>query len=195
MRERLLSRICLFVTIGMFACIQTISSNPITRKKAFQNASEFLLKKGITLKNTALRHAPALPGSDTLENAPYYVFNVGDDNGFVIASGDDNSEQVLGYSTTGHIDPEAMPDNMKYYLDELVKEAASVESNVTSGARKIKRLVPAKIAIAPLITTHWDQDSPFNNMAPYVINNNGDTLRCVTGCLATAMAQVMTFYK
>ena len=195
MRERLLSRICLFITIGMFACIQSISSNPITRQKAFQNASEFLLKKGITLKNTALRHAPALPGSDTLENAPYYVFNVGDDNGFVIASGDDNSEQVLGYSTTGHIDPEAMPDNLKYYLDELVKEAASVESNVTGGARKVKRLAPTKRAIAPLITTHWDQDSPFNNMVPYVIKNNGDTVRCVTGCVATAMAQLMNFYK
>ena len=195
MREKRLSRICLFITIGMFACIQTVSSNPITRQKALQNASEFLLKKGIVLKNSSLKHAPVLPGSDTSENAPYYVFNVGDDNGFVIASGDDRSEQVLGYSTTGHIDPGAMPDNMKYYLDELVKETASVESNTTGGAKKIKRLAPTKRAIAPLITTHWEQDSPFNNMAPYVIRNDNDTVHCVTGCVATAMAQVMNFYK
>ena len=32
-------------------------------------------------------------------------------------------------------------------------------------------------------------------MAPYVINNDGDTVRCVTGCVATAMAQLMNFYK
>ena len=195
MREKLLSRICLFVTIAVFASIQTAHSNPITRQKALQNASEFLQKKGITLKNTTLRHAPALQGNDSSENAPYYVFNIGDDNGFVIASGDDRSEQVLGYSTTGHIDPATMPENMKYYLDELVKETASVESNETGGARRIKRLAPTKRAIAPLITTSWDQDSPFNNMAPYVIQDNGDTVRCVTGCVATAMAQVMNFYK
>ena len=195
MREKLLSRICLFVTIAVFASIQTAHSNPITRQKALQNASEFLQKKGITLKNTTLRHAPALQGNDSSENAPYYVFNIGDENGFVIASGDDCTEQVLGYSTTGHIDPEAMPENMKYYLDELVKETVSAEGNATGGARKAKRLAPTKRAIAPLITTQWAQHSPFNNMAPYVINNDGDTVHCVTGCVATAMAQLMNFYK
>ncbi len=171
------------------------SAGPIDVQSAKRTAGTFLKQKvrSIIDKPLTLAYSQPLPGHE--EQTAFYVFNSSDGKGYVIVSGDDRTEQVLGYSPTGHIDPEAMPDNMKYYLGELAKELASMDSDVTVVSRKSKRRAPVKKAIEPLITTHWDQDSPFNNMAPYVINSKGDTVRCVTGCVATAMAQVMNFYK
>lgn len=170
------------------------TANPIDLQSAKKAARTFLKKKihSKTLRPMQLAYRQSLPGNE--EQTACYIFNSSDGKGYVIVSGDDRTEQVLGYSSTGHIDPEKMPDNMKRYLGELAKEIAYNRSNFTS-ARKVKRLAPAKKAIAPLITTHWDQTSPFNNLAPYKINDNGDTVRCVTGCVATAMAQVMNFHK
>lgn len=171
------------------------TADPIDLQSAKRTARTFLKEKvrSITDKPLNLAYRQSLPGNE--EQTAFYVFNSSDGKGYVVVSGDDRTEQVLGYSSTGHIDPEAMPDNMKYYLGELAKEMTTMQNDATAGVRKTKRRVPVKKAIAPLITTHWDQDSPFNNMAPYVINSNGDTTRCVTGCVATAMAQVMNFYK
>ena len=171
------------------------SAGPIDVQSAKRAAGTFLKQKvrSIIDKPLTLAYSQPLPGHE--EQTAFYVFNSSDGKGYVIVSGDDNTEQVLGYSPTGHFDPETMPDNMRCYLGELAKEIASVESKSTTGVKKVKRRVPVKKAIAPLITTHWDQGSPFNNMAPYVIYNDGDTVRCVTGCVATAMAQLLNFYK
>lgn len=171
------------------------TADPIDLQSAKRKAGTFLKEKVSSIIDKPMNLAYRQPLPDNEELTAFYVFNSSDGKGYVIVSGDDRTEQVLGYSPTGHIDPEAMPDNMKYYLGELAKELASMDSDVTVVSRKSKRRAPVKKAIAPLITTHWDQDSPFNNMAPYVINSKGDTVRCVTGCVATAMAQLMNFYK
>lgn len=171
------------------------TADPIDLQSAKRKAGTFLKEKVCSIIDKPMNLAYRQPLPDNEEQTAFYVFNSSDGKGYVIVSGDDRTEQVLGYSPTGHIDPEAMPDNMKYYLSELAKELASIDNDVTVISRKSKRRVPVKKAIEPLITTHWGQDSPFNNMAPYVINSKGDTVRCVTGCVATAMAQVMNFYK
>ena len=171
------------------------TAGPVNLQSAKRKAGTFLKEKVGSIIDKPMNLAYRQPLPDNEEQTAFYVFNSSDGKGYVIVSGDDRTEQVLGYSPTGHIDPEAMPDNMKYYLGELAKELASMDSDVTVVSRKSKRRAPVKKAIEPLITTHWDQDSPFNNMAPYVINSKGDTVRCVTGCVATAMAQLMNFYK
>ena len=172
-----------------------VTAGPIDLPSAKRTAGTFLKEKGCakTVKPMHLAYRQSLPGNE--EKTACYVFNASDGKGFVVVSGDDRTERVLGYSPTGHIDPEAMPDNMKYYLGELAKEIASMESDATGGVQNSRRRAPVKKAISPLLTTHWDQDSPFNNMTPTVVYSNGETVHCVTGCVATAMAQVMNYYK
>ena len=171
------------------------TAGPIDLPSAKRKAGTFLKEKvrATTVKPMRLAYRQSLPGHE--EKTACYVFNADDGKGYVIVSGDDRTEQVLGYSPTGHIDPAAMPDNMKWYLGELAKEIASIDSNVAGGSKKSIRRSPAKKAIGPLLTTRWDQDSPYNNMTPTVTTSNGKTEHCVTGCVATAMAQVMNFYK
>ena len=171
------------------------TAGPIDLPSAKKKAGAFLKEKvrATTVKPMRLAYRQSLPGHE--EKTACYVFNADDGKGYVIVSGDDRTEQVLGYSPTGHIDPAAMPDNMKWYLGELAKEMASIDSNVAGGSKKSIRRSPAKKAIGPLLTTRWAQGSPYNNMAPTVTTSNGKTEHCVTGCVATAMAQVMNFYK
>ena len=170
------------------------TAGPIDLESAKRTAGTFLKEKvhSKTIKPMNLAYRQSIPGHK--DQTACYVFNASDGKGYVVVSGDDRTEQVLGYSPTGHIDPTAMPDNMKYYLDELAKEIASIKGNVSGGSNPMRR-APTKKAIAPLITTHWDQDSPFNNMTPTVTNSDGSTTHCVTGCVATALAQLMNFYK
>ncbi len=170
---------CLFLIIGTLATIQPTFSTPITRQQAQKNVSEFLQGKGVNVKRMAMRHAPM---SQEEENAPYYVFNIGDDNGFVIAAGDDRAYSILGYSDSGHLDTDSMPDGMKYMLDFYAQQIAAAPETAGSVKKKAATSYPA---VEPMLTTTWHQTYPYNANCPL---ENGE--RCVTGCVATAMAQV-----
>ncbi|MDE7102085.1 MAG: Spi family protease inhibitor [Bacteroidales bacterium] len=70
------------------------------------------------------------------EFVPYYIFNVGEGNGFVIVSGDDNTlRRVLAYSETGAFDMENLPDNVRYWLG-FYEEQVKLASKVNVPARK-----------------------------------------------------------
>ena len=79
MKIKLPFRISLLLTIGLLVSFQTVHANPITRQQALENANEFLQKRGINVKNVTMRQVPAFKASETAENAPYFVFNIGDD--------------------------------------------------------------------------------------------------------------------
>ena len=49
-----------------------------------------------------------------------------------------------------------------------------------------------KTEVKPLLTTRWEQGSPYNNNCPVAPSSSN---HCLTGCVATAMAQVMRFYQ
>lgn len=119
--------------------------------------------------------------------ASYYVFNVGEGQGFVIAAADDRIPAVLGYSSKGQFDPQNMPENMKAWLegydDQMAylnehPEAAAPQKTVSGGS------------ISPLLQSEWDQGNPYNLLCP---EDGGQ--HSVTGCAATAMAQVMYFWQ
>ena len=80
MKIKLPFRISLLLTIGLLVSFQTVHANPITRQQALENANEFLQKRGINVKNVTMRQVPAFEASGTAtENAPYFVFNIGDE--------------------------------------------------------------------------------------------------------------------
>jgi hypothetical protein len=130
-------------------------------------------------------------------NAHYYIFNR-DDNGFVIVSGDDRAKDILGYSDEGAFDYAAAPDNFKYWLaffrSELKELALLPETaaQTTAAAKQTKAATSFKSSVVPLLgSIKWNQSSPFNDQCPL---KNGST-RTVTGCVATAMAQVMKYWE
>ncbi len=129
-----------------------------------------------------------------LTNESYHVFNLGEEDGFVIISGDDCTDDILGYADSGTFDAEDMPENLRAWLQGYAEQIAWMKANnVTNesspqgGRDNSARKVRAKIA--PLLTSKWDQDDPYNRQTPL----NGSQ-HCVTGCVATAMAQVMYYW-
>ena len=178
-------KIYLFLLMGLLFS-QTVLSAPISRQKAQQNAQEFLQQKGIDMKQRTLRQAP-MSAENKMESAPYYVFNLDNNNGYVIASGDDRAFAILGYSNKGHLDTDSMPDGMKWMLDFYAKQIAASPEKSTNNRIKSAASYPA---IEPMLTTEWNQMYPYNANCPLI---NGE--RCVTGCVATAMAQVLYYHR
>ncbi|MCC8036524.1 MAG: C10 family peptidase [Bacteroidales bacterium] len=113
-----------------------------------------------------------------------YIFNRGVNNGFLVLAADDEVTPILGYSEQGMIDPDNMPLPLKDYLEEIGREIAWAANNPGAVSPKAPSL--DEPSIEPICKTLWDQDAPYNDMCPVV---NGST--SVTGCAATAMAQVM----
>lgn len=157
----------------------------------------------------ALQRVPSLPGTvmaapTTNVTAPalaytgcsaevtaYYIFNR-PEGGYLITSAQSEGAPLLGYSLTGRFDASQMPPAMRWWLDGMARDIAQASQNPATVDRS--RLQPhartAKEPIAPLTTTLWNQDAPYNDQCPSI----GDTV-APTGCVATAMAQVLKYHN
>lgn len=126
----------------------------------------------------------------------FYVFNKGDDKGFIIMGGDERANEVLGYSNSGSFDIDKIPENMKDLLGDYQEDIHyAIENNLqpTSAAPSKVRKASAvtKVDIPELIKTKWNQQEPYNNAIP--VPSNG--VKLYTGCSATATAQVMKYWE
>lgn len=129
----------------------------------------------------------------------FYVFNEQDaDGGFVLVAADDRARTILGYSDTGDFLVDHMPDHIRFwfgmYTDELTR-LADLPEDPNALPAPLHRVASVQATtyptIAPLLgNTVWGQGEPFNNQCPIV---NGQ--RCVTGCVATAMSQIMYYHR
>ena len=122
--------------------------------------------------------------------AAYYAFNIGDNDGFVIVSGDDSLTELVGYSDSGSFDPDNMPDNMRSWLQAYSGYVASVQAGDSKAKRQQLGNVTT-IVVRPFVTTEWNQGEPYDRLTPLLDNG----AHCATGCVATAMAQVMKYYE
>ena len=147
------------------------------------------------------------------EGALFYVFNVaaGGDSGFVIAAGDDVLRPVLGYSYNGGFDENDLPPNFAYWIDYLRRQAEYALERGAERSEVVMREweayasggVPsasmakssAVAAVSPLIQTTWNQTAPYNDMCPTPNYPNTSGVRMPTGCVATAMAQIMKYHN
>lgn len=133
-----------------------------------------------------LRKSPILTVGE--QNSPsLYVFDQGNE-GYLVVSADDVAAPVLGYSTTGSIDPDNMPDNLRWWLNQYKAEIEAATKNGTPAYSQYSD--GDRAPIEPLLKTRWNQGEPYNNDCPQLAGNY-----TVTGCVATAMAQVMNYHE
>lgn len=121
----------------------------------------------------------------------FYVFNKTSHKGFVIVSAEDNTEQaILGYSDTENFDYDRLPENLKWWLGEYQKQIEWARANDIP-VRTVPARTSADVIVAPLLGDNaWTQHEPYNNFAPM-----DGSKRCVAGCVALAMSQIMTYHK
>lgn len=163
-------------------------ASPLSPEEALGRIQNSQLRKmsGITNAQPALVHT----FTDTKGLPTVYAFNKADNRGYILLSADDVAAPVLGYADSGSFDFSEMSPEMGWWIGEYSKQINYAilhgqEPYSISATRST-----TKAPIEPLVKVKWNQNAPFNNMCPEL---NGQ--RCVTGCVATALAQVMSYWK
>ena len=129
-----------------------------------------------------------------------YVFNF--EGGYMIVAADDVAQPILAFGEEGCFDANNIPEGLAYYLRHYARQIEyAVTNNIAAdpeiaeqweqirryGAIRGERSTRGDVA--PLISTNWNQDSPFNAYCP--TGQGGPGGRAYAGCVATAMSMVM----
>ena len=187
-------RSTLTLLIVLIGCAITMA-NDITPQQAKERAQSFLQKRSDKGGWNSTTEATQLTEAGQVEGL--YIFNVEAGGGFVVVANDDAVTPILGYGEKGNLDINNMPENMrawlKGYADEIAWKKEKTLSNSSLKGENSNSLdvdiedskpTAVKTAIAPFVTTRWGQNYPYNAFCPNDF---------VTGCVATAMAQVMYY--
>lgn len=169
-------------------------------RQAREIAERHAAKNGAHIGQQSVKRAKVLnKQQSTTSSRGYYVFPHDGNCGYTIVSGDDRMPEIVGYSTTDTYSEENMPDGMKH----LMQAYEAMATALANGDAKVERCLAEKEALAadstyrqprvePLLADiAWGQTEPYNNLCPMYDGQR----RTVTGCVATAMAQLMMYYK
>ena len=184
-----MKRLFFFFTIAV-AMVCNVQAAHVGEMAARQVADQFFSAKSSRLAAPAAQSAIRL--AYTAENDRFYVYDRGARGGFVVVSGDDRLPQVLGYGESGDFSSINLPPSVKYWLDEMNRQIAYLQAHDDAVAHQPAKRVNA---VAPLISTRWDQGAPYNDQCPTYTTPSGATMRAVTGCVATGVAQVMNYFQ
>lgn len=206
MKHSLLGRSrILTMTLCLLLCgVVQIFARPLREQEARLLAEQFFQKNSQTQQlrsaNLTLVSAPARTsnGYNLQSKAEparyYYIYNRGEAGGFVIVAGDDRLAPYIGYATTGTFSVEAIPDNLAAFLQtcqQRIDELAGQPGWQTRLAPTLP-MAGAPAEVAPLLGgIKWDQAEPWNSKTP----EYGEGKHMPVGCVATAYAQVMRYYK
>ena len=204
----------LFIAAVTCLMATTVWAETVSKDEAAALASSFLSAK---TQSSSARKVPSATDltatkavkfvelkDESVTVDEYYIIQEDDeDGGWVMLSADDAVQPILAYGETGTFDTGAeMPENLKWWLgmyNHQIKrakvlnltassEVAAEWAELRSGARRAKQ---ATVVVGPLLTTTWNQGSPYNNLCPTYSGSS----RSATGCVATAMSQVMNYWE
>jgi len=165
----------LLLLIMTLTTLTLADAQPISKQKALLKAQKFLPRKAseLTLANN---------------RDEYYVFNDKANGGYIVISGEERMPDVLAYSYDGHFDADNIPCNMRAWLEDYAKQVAYLRMHPE--AKVTRRTVTERRNISPLLTCWFDQGTYYNDKCPII---NGEHSQ--TGCVATAMAQILHYFK
>ncbi len=140
------------------------------------------------------------------ETPAYYIFNVGDKEGFVIVSADNSVKPILGYGFKGTFDMDNIPPGLQLLLDEYKAEINDAQVNKRSVDSEVKQLWEHYIfatennlkgggikSVTPLLLTEWNQGTYYNASCP--VDAQGEDGHVYVGCVAIAMSQIMKYWN
>lgn len=194
----------LFILLALVGLANGLMAKHIEPSQARHAATQYAILTGLKID-----HSNPEGLTDITTSTPFrefYIFSGNDGNGFVIVSGDDCVTPILGYSDDTPFVGLELPDHIlawltsyeegiRYHREQQIPATDSISrlwSNLLSDTpAPIKAPLPQ--SVAPLLTTRWNQAPLYNSLCPIAPTDaNGN--RSVTGCVATAMAQIMKYW-
>ena len=179
-----------FIIILAFFVVGSVFANPITQKQAEKVASNFYQFKAMGIKaDVAINSVTA---NDYKGLTTFYTVRF-KNGGFVIVSADDAVKPILAYSVDGNMPQNITNPEVKWWFGEYSKQIEYIVQNKLDNSETLKKwnnirtktFTKRTNAVTPLLTTTWDQDTGYNTDCP-----GG-----YTGCVATAMAQIMNYHE
>ena len=158
----------------------TAQADPVDRRQAAAVARHYL-------SHPVPIAAPAVRGAVDGEAPAYHLFVGKDEQRFVIVSGESRLNEVVGYGrlTTGNA--ASLPPQVHALLQQYTETVRQVRAGQAPAATAPKNL---RRFVEPLIDAQWGQSYPYNSKTPRVGGKP-----TYTGCVATAAAQFIYFYK
>lgn len=146
------------------------------------NAALRIARTYVNISKKAAKNLKTRAAATTTQQ-PYYVFNDDTGKGFVVVAGDDKMGEVLAYSHEAFIDMANLNPEARYLFDSYrqVYEELGKNKGLTTRA---KTATKATDDVQPMLKSKWGQDYPYSKQTQYV-----------TGCVATAVAQVMYYHR
>ena len=198
----------IYFSLALLFTTTFLFSKDVDENYALQVAKNFYLQNNNNANKTSVSFT--LSYKEVYKNGlpVYYVFNANNNNGFVIVSGDDLVQPILAYSTTGSFFLDSIAPATVEWMDNYKNQIIYVKENLSATTNDITQrwnnyyqniILPktqSTIVTLPL-TTKWWQGICFNNRCPIdnsATPNTGNN-RCLTGCVATAMAQIMNYWN
>lgn len=169
---------------------------PLSENAARAIANDFFGLPAPAVTPRLAHKAPRTTKSGVATSVPaYYVFNNEANGGWVVVAGDDRARAILAYSDEGAFDPHSLGEGAQALLVLYAQAIGSIDEATTttttaSQPQGVSLLAINKSDIAPMLTCRWGQDAPFYFQCPKSGSNY-----TVTGCAATALAQVMYYFK
>ena len=164
-------------------------ADEVTMSEAWNKAQPYMKEQ--SSMSRSMRRMSGI-SEEKSQSQPLYIFSRGEGEGFVIVSGDDCLPAIIGYTEGGDYDEENMPPALKAIIDHYA------EAVVDAQARGVNRPYSSVTAssydkdIPVLLTSHWHQNGPWNNLCPQRSDGGG---RAVTGCVATAASQIAYYWR
>ena len=178
----------IFVLLALLASRLPMSAQYVTTDAAREKANAFLTRSvnSESSARRAPRKAPVL--SLATSGDEYYAFNDDANGGYVVISGEERMPDVLAYSYDGHFDADNMPCNMRAWMEGYARQVEYLRAHPE--VKAARKTASERKNISPMLTCWFAQGYPYNNKCPEV-----DGEHCLTGCVATAMAQIMHYWQ
>ncbi len=124
-------------------------------------------------------------------NSALYLYDMTGRPGYIVLSADDRLPAMLGYSETGNLSDPNLPDGLRWWLDMMTDEAQNVFELISEEEPESVYIPPSLgPAVDPLVKAVWGQTEPFNMFTPIIEESQSPT-----GCVATALTQIMNYHK
>ena len=177
----------------------------VTEQQAEATAFRFFQGEGTRASRAAVKPLQLVWKGETprmsrsVAGSPaYYVYNRGNQEGFVIVAGDDAVKPILGYALEGSFGTENMPENLRGWMAGLATGIAEMRSQQMEPSAEVKQAwqeLTVGNPVVELVTPDWNQTEPYNALCPKVTYSDGSYWNAYTGCTITATAIVMGYHQ
>ncbi|MDY0141522.1 MAG: C10 family peptidase [Bacteroidales bacterium] len=206
MKKQFLIIIFLIFTISLIAKeVPKSLAQTVAKNYYFQALTSLDKTKSVNFDKIALT---CILDPSTITVPAFYVFNINNDEGFVIVSSDDNVKPILAYSFVSGFNIGNISASQQYLLDyysfinlEASKNKLAKSNDALTEWRELtdfnsQEKYNTKTTVEGLLDPiKWNQSSPYNAMCPVGIDALGHEVFCPVGCSAIAMLQIMKYYN